>query len=226
VMYGMLVADGIGGHAAGETASLLAISTLVNLVLHEPDWIMRPGEREFEEVMRRITERYRRVDKVLRQQAKSDPNLTGMGTTLTLAGIRGRDLTLAHVGDSRAYLLRGGQLHQLTSDHTLAQGLADLGVIAQEDTATHHLRHVLTSALGVGENRLEPQVQRLALVNEDQILLCTDGLTEMVDNATIAAILCRSGSSSDACAALVEQALRNGGKDNVTVALARYRFPS
>jgi serine/threonine protein phosphatase PrpC len=225
VAYGMLVADGMGGMAAGEVASRLAISTLVNLVLNTPDWIMRLSGSEAEEVMRRMTERYHQTDDVLCEQGQNDPRLSGMGTTMTLACSLGHDLILTHVGDSRAYLLRAGELHQLTRDQTLAQSLADRGIIRQEDTATHRLRHTLTSALGVGRGRLEPEVQHISLVHEDQVLLCSDGLTEMVDNSMIRAVLHRPVSASDSCRALIDLALRNGGKDNVTVLLARYRFP-
>jgi len=225
VGYGMVVADGMGGMAAGEVASRLAISTLVNLVLNTSDWIMRVGEWETEEVLQRMAERYRRIDTVLRTQAQNDPGLSGMGTTMTLAVSIGRDLILTHIGDSRVYLLHRNQLHQLTRDQTLAQSLADQGVISQEDTATHKFRHVLTSALGGGKDRIAPEVRHLTLHNEDQVMLCTDGLTEFVTDATIAAILRGAGSAQEACSALVELALRNGGKDNVTVVLARYRMP-
>lgn len=172
-----------------------------------------------------MVDRYRRIDAVLCEQSENNPGLSGMGTTMTVALSLGRDLILTHVGDSRAYLLRKQQLLQLTHDQTLAQSLADQGAIRQEETATHWLRHVLTNALGGGKTRSEPEVQHLTLDSEDQLLLCTDGLTGCVDDPAIAAILASSTSADDACNALVELALRNGGKDNVTVVLARYRIP-
>src|SRR5262249_47266140 len=119
----------------------------------------------------------------------------------------------------------GGELHQLTRDQTLAQELVDRGILRPEEAATHRLRHALTNALGGTGHPIEVQVQRMALTEKDQVLLCTDGLTEMVDNATIMAILQSASSASEHCHSLVEQALKNGGKDNVTVALARYQFP-
>jgi protein phosphatase len=225
VGYGMLVADGMGGMAGGEVASQMAIITLINLVLNTPDWIMRLGEPQTQEVMERMAERFRRVDAALHEQAQFDPSLTGMGTTLTLAYNLGSDLVLAHVGDSRAYLLRNGELHQLTRDHTMAQALVNLGIIRPEEAATHRLRHVLTNALGVSEGRFKPEVQRVSLIDEDQVLLCTDGLTDMVDDATIGTVLRTTRSAREACQTLVELALANGGRDNVTVVLARYRFP-
>jgi serine/threonine protein phosphatase PrpC len=223
VGYGMVVADGMGGQAAGEVASRLAIRTLINLALATPDWVMRGGGPEVERAMQRMAERYRQVDAALREQAQADPSLAGMGTTMTLACSLGADLILTHVGDSRAYLLRSGALHPLTRDHTLVRELVDRGVVRPEEAANHPFRHVLTRALGRSEGEIA-EVQRISLVDGDQLLLCTDGLTDMVDSTTIEAILRSSASSEDACQTLVELALQNGGKDNVTVVLGRYRF--
>jgi protein phosphatase len=224
--YGLVVADGLGGMAAGEVASRSAIGTLINLALATPDWVLTGGGPEVERVMRRMAERYRRVDAALREQASADPSLAGMGTTMTLACSLGADLVLAHVGDSRAYLLRGGALHPLTRDHTLVQELVDRGVVRPEQAARHPFRHVLTRALGGAGGEIDAEVQRVALADGDQLLLCTDGLTDMVDPAAIGAVLRGAASSGGACQALVELALQEGGKDNVTVVLARYRFAS
>jgi PPM family protein phosphatase len=227
VGYGMLVADGIGGSLAGEVASRMAVSTLVNLVVNTPDWIMRPGERESARLMERMAERYRSVDATLKEEARADPNLSGMGTTMTVAASLGDELFLGHIGDSRAYLCRGDRLHRLTRDHTSAQALADAGLIAQEEVGKHRLRHVLTRALGGSgaKGEAEADIERIGLSDGDQILLCTDGLTEMVNDATIAVILLCGGTSQEACQILVDAALERGGKDNVTVVLARYHFP-
>jgi protein phosphatase len=225
VGYGMLVADGMGGRQAGEIASRLAISTFVNLVLHTPDWFMRVGTPEVEEVMERFAERYRIVDATVREKAETDPALAGMGTTMTLACSLGPVLVLAHIGDSRVYLFRAGQCHQLTRDHTMAQGLVDLGILKPEQPGWHRFKHSLTRALGAGESLGEAEVQQLTLADNDQILLCTDGLTDMVGQPIIAAILADSKTSEEACQRLVTAALDNGGKDNVTVVLARYRLP-
>jgi protein phosphatase len=222
--YGMVVADGMGGMAAGEVASQLAIRTLIDLALATPDWVLKKGTPEIERVMQRMAERYRRVDEALSEEAQADPGLSGMGTTMTLACSIGSDLVLAHVGDSRAYLMRDGELHLLTRDHTLVQELVDRGVVRPEDASTHPFRHVLTRYLGGGKgNIVTEEVQRISVADADQLLLCTDGLTDMVDATSIRAILQSSASSDDACQALVDLALQKGGKDNVTVVLARYR---
>jgi protein phosphatase len=225
VGYGLLVADGVGGAAAGEMASRLAISTLVGLILHTPDWIMSDEAQDTEQVMQRMAARYRRIHATLRDQGRGDPNLAGMGTTMTLVGSLGGSVIIGHVGDSRAYLFRNGKLHQLTRDHTWVQTLVDLGQLSAEEAARHPMRHVLIRALGGRDSNVEGDFQRAWLADDDQLLLCTDGLTNMVDDAAIGSILDGAASSNEACQALVAAALEKGGKDNVTVVLARYRFP-
>jgi protein phosphatase len=225
VGYGMLVADGMGGHQAGEIASRLAISTFVNLILHTPEWYMRVGKPEAELLMERIAERYRIVDATVREKAQTDPALAGMGTTMTLACSLGPILVLAHIGDSRVYLCRTGQCHQLTRDHTMLQSLLDLGILQPGEAIGRYFKHSLTRVLGTGHSLGEPEVQQLTLADQDQILLCTDGLTDMVPQPMIWAILADSKTADEACQRLVDAALDNGGKDNVTVVLARYRLP-
>ena len=224
-VYGMAVADGIGGRAAGEVASRLALTLLGELVLDTPDWIFSLDEPELMEVFHRAAWRFRAVNAALLERARRDPTLAGMGTTLTVAMSLGPLLTVVYVGDSRVYLLRGRELHRLTRDHTLAQELADLGRLPAEDVATNALRNVLTEAIGLWEEGGEPDVRRLPLADGDRLLLCTDGLTEMVDDATIAAELGRDRSAAEVCQALLDLALVNGGLDNVTIIVAGYRIP-
>jgi protein phosphatase len=225
--YGLLVADGMGGMVAGEVASRMALCKLIEFVVNTPDWVMKFNEtKDATLVMKRMTERFRQVDDVLREKAEADRTLLGMGTTLTVAASLGADLFIGHIGDSRAYLLRQGKLHQLTNDHTLAQAMINAGVANPEDDSTRAMRHVLTAALGSSGARSDPQVQRLHLSTDDQVLLCTDGLTEMVKDETITSVLSSEASSADACRKLIDLALSGGGRDNVTVVLARYRFPN
>jgi len=224
--YGMVVADGMGGMAAGEVASRVALLTLVELVAQTPDWIMKMNQQENAPiVMRRMTRRFRQIDDELRELGETTRSLHGMGTTLTVAVTLGIDLFLSHIGDSRAYLLRSEKLHQLTKDHTLAQAMIEAGIARPDDTATHAMRHVLTAALGSTGERTDPQVQRLHLSDGDQLLLCTDGLSEMVADDSIASVLRDANSSEAACKGLINLALAGGGTDNITVVLARYRFP-
>jgi len=225
--YGMVVADGMGGMTAGDVASRTALCKLVELVVNTPDWFMNVNrEDDMATVMKRMTERFRLIDDELRELALNNKSLLGMGTTLTMAASLGSNLLIGHIGDSRAYLLRNNELHQLTRDDTLAQALIDAGVADPDDAATRAMRHVLTAAIGSTAEPVDPQVQRLHLKDGDQILLCTDGLTGMVKDKVIAATLRNATSAGEACSNLVDLALSAGGVDNVTTVLARYQFPS
>jgi protein phosphatase len=223
--YAMLVADGVGGSAGGEVASRLAIISLVNAVVDTPDWVMRVDEQRAQEVMRRGAAHLRQAHAVLAGRAAAESGLAGMSTTMTVAYSLGWDLFLGHIGDSRAYLFRGGQLRRLTRDHTVAQALADAGEIPAEEVATHRLRHMLTNVLGGRAASPAGDVFRQGLAAGDVVLLCSDGLTEMAREADIAGVLARGGPPQETCQALVDLALAGGGKDNVTVILARYEAP-
>ena len=221
--YGLLVADGMGGMAGGEVASGLALAKLVKLLVDTPDWILAlKREKDATTVLQRMSQRFFQIDESLKEKAKRDATLRGMGTTLTVAGTLGNDLVLGHVGDSRAYLLRGTNLQQLTTDHTLAQALIDAGVAGRDDPATRSMRHVLTAALGSLGARIAPEVLRFKICRGDQLLICTDGLTEMVEDGTIATALREAESSERACQNLIDLALAGGGSDNITVVLARF----
>jgi PPM family protein phosphatase len=225
--YALLVADGMGGHAAGEVASRMAITTLADLVLATPDWILRLDDpAAMQEVVRRAKERCRQINQTLTAEAQADPLLYGFGTTLTIAASLGSNLFLTHLGDSRAYLYRRGRLHRLTRDHTFAQDLADRGIITPEEVSSHRFRHVLTQVLGHEGDPIQPDVQQIAIQDGDCMLLCTDGLTDTVADESIEAILGTEASAAACCQQLVDQALQAGGKDNVTVAIGRYRFPA
>jgi serine/threonine protein phosphatase PrpC len=223
--YTMLVADGVGGEAAGEVASRNAVTLVLDLVLRTPDWIFRFDRDLLPEVTQRMEQRFQQVQEALTGQAKEAPNLWGMGTTLTLACSIGLDLMLFHVGDSRAYLFRQDRLHRLSCDHTVAQSLADAGAIRAEEVATHPFRHVLTNVLGGRGGQVRMECRQLRLADGDQILLCTDGLSDEVSDSAVGEVLRRAGTAADACRALVDLALERGGRDNVTVVLGRYHIP-
>jgi serine/threonine protein phosphatase PrpC len=223
--YGMVVADGMGGHAAGEVASRTAVTVLLDLVLRSPDWIMRLDEHAIQEVVRRTRERMQQIQAVLVERARAEPYLVGMGTTLTLAVSLGAELMLAYVGDSRAYLMRQGQLRQLTKDQTVVQEMIDAGELTPQQAARHRLRHMLTGALSTDDKQVPVEFRWIGLADGDQLLLCSDGLTEMVPDAKIGEVLRQDGAAAVACSKLVDLALEGGGKDNITVVLARYRIP-
>lgn len=219
--YGLLVADGMGGERAGEVASRLAIKTLLELVLQTPDWIMTQEEPEIEEVERRAAARLQHVSETIAEAGDTDSQLHGMGTTMTLAISLGAHLLLVHVGDSRAYLFRQGRLHRMTHDHTFAQHLVDAGLIPVSALAKNRFRNMLTNSLGQHEP-VQAELHRIDLQDGDRLLLCSDGLTDMVDDPAIADLLSRHSTSEDAAGALLDRALEQGGKDNVTVVLAAY----
>ena len=223
--YGMCVADGIGGMPAGGLASILALRKLIDLIVTTPDWIMRMSPRKAAIVKRRLIDRFRQIDTALRERGERDPRLSGMGTTLTVAMSFSDELFVANLGDSRAYLLRGSELTQLTRDHTLAQAMIDAGVAKETDETIHKMRRVLTAAVGSTAPPTDPEVQRLKLQHEDQLMLATDGLTDYVDSESIALILRSAGSADEACHSLIDKALASDSKDNITVLVARYRFP-
>ncbi len=225
VNHVMIVADGMGGHKAGEIASRMAITTLISLALKMPDWILKMDDACAQEIERRSRSRVQEVDAMLVESGQRDPSLTGMGTTLTAARSLGRDLVITHVGDSRAYLLRGGGLLRLTRDHTFAQLLVDAGQLAPGDLASSPHRHVLTNAIGGSTADVHVDTDRLQLEDGDRLLLCSDGLTDLLDDEAIATILLETTRSSEACERLVQRALDAGGRDNVTVIVAAYEIP-
>lgn len=223
--YCMVVADGVGGENAGEIASGQAIYTLLSLFLHTPDWQFRWRAFQKNTVMWRMVDRFRRVNAALLQQATADPDLAGMCTTMTAAITYGDSLIVTHIGDSRAYRLRGGNLERLTRDHTVAQHLMEDGMDVPRDPLLPELRNVLMQSLGSQESACAPEVHDYSLEDKDQLLLCTDGLTDMVDERLIEAVLNRETSARAACRSLIDLALSKGGRDNVTVVVARYSIP-
>jgi protein phosphatase len=223
--YGFVVADGVGGAAAGEVASREAIFGLLNLALRTPDWQFRWGHKERNTVMWRMKDRFRRVNAALIQQATAHAALNGMCTTMTAALSHGKDLVVGHIGDSRAYLLHHGILQRLTRDHTLAERLLADGLNQENDPLVVELRNTLMQALGSDDTECKPDVHEFELANGDQLLLCTDGLTDMVDDAVIESVLNEEESAQSVCRNLVDLALSNGGRDNITVIVARYSIP-
>lgn len=224
--YCLAVADGMGGVAFGELASALALRTLTDLVLSAIKWSVKLTRREIAEADQKIQAYYDLIDQSLIDRSWSEPRTAGMGTTLTAAYTVGPMAFIAHAGDSRAYHFRESRLQRLTHDHTLAQELADVGAIDPEEIATHRLRNTLTNYLGGPREGVQPQVIHQRLADGDRLLLCTDGLTDLVCDEEISTLLKRHGSPQDACQALVDLALERGGKDNVTVLVGQYSVPT
>jgi PPM family protein phosphatase len=225
--YLMVVADGLGGHEAGDVASRSAMLTTLDFIVRSPKWVLKlddPKTRkaEINELLARSREYLDTVHASLREQAAGDSRLAGMGTTLTLAYSVGIDLFVLHVGDSKAYHLRGSEMRKITRDHTVAQEYADLGVISQQEVSTHRMQHVLTRAVGGPSEKLQGDMHHVQVADGDRLLLCSDGLTDMATEDEIAEVLRAHPESDAACRVLVDLALERGGRDNVTVIVAGY----
>jgi protein phosphatase len=220
--YAFAVADGMGGAAAGEVASALALSLGTSLTLDASRWHLDMDAGAMSRLSERVREFFRIIDHALSDQARKDPNLSGMGTTLTVAYAVGVDALIFHIGDSRAYLWRDGVLQQVTRDETLAQAMADAGEIAASAASTHPMRHVLTRAMGAANGVADAAIYPLRLQPRDRLLLCTDGLTDMLSDSDISAVLARIDDPQQAAQALIDRALAAGGQDNVTVVVASF----
>ncbi len=219
----MVVADGMGGQAFGEIASRLALRTAWDHASEAVCWVMKLDKGSREEVRARAEACVRQLNETLLEQARLNPEFAGMGTTLTCAYSMGHDLVVIHVGDSRAYCLRGQEIRQITQDHTLAQDLIESGMAPESTVA---FRHLLTNCLGAGSDDVTAEVNFLSLQDGDRLLLCTDGLSDLVQDEEIADIVCLGQDPQVACQTLVDLALSRGGKDNITVLLARFEIPS
>jgi len=208
-----LVADGMGGHTAGQVASQLAAETSIRAVE-----TLQGGSVS-------LTERLRHAvacaNREIFSQAQIQPELAGMGTTLVcLLAFEGR-AALAHVGDSRAYLIRAGRIRQLTDDHSLVGELLRRREISADAAREHPHRHVLTRALGVRKT-VEPDLAEISPQDGDQFVMCSDGLTSHMRDEEIAEAVSSDTDLQSACDRLVDQANRRGGEDNTTVVIVRF----
>ena len=218
--YVLVVADGMGGAAFGEIASRLALRTADELVGNVGHWITRLHDIEMRRTQDRIQTCADVIHQTLLEYGSADPRLTGMGTTLTCAHVLGADVIIAHVGDSRAYHIREGRVQQVTRDQTLAQELMDAGMPWEE---TVRFRHILTNCFGGDARDVQTDVYQLRLQGGDSLLLCTDGLSDLIDDGDLAKALELEATAQDACDRLLRLALGRGGKDNITVVLGRFQ---
>jgi protein phosphatase len=217
-----LVADGVGGNAAGEKASALAVNVIEDFVLDTLSWCLQLRAPQGDALLAEFQKALTQADDRLFDESRRRPELHGMATTLTMAYCLGRDLFVAHVGDSRCYLLRNGLLYRITRDHTLVSELVARGVLKPEEAAQSRYRHVVTNVVG-GEHGVQVDVHKLPLEPGDVMLLCSDGLTEMVPDHEILAVLNAEADPAAACDFLVNRANEVGGKDNITLVVAHFR---
>ena len=217
-----LVADGVGGSAAGEEASALAVKSIEEFLINTLKWFFELKGLDEESVVAEFQDALRRADARIFGEVAQHHELEGMGTTLTLAYSLGSNLFVANAGDSRCYLFRHGELTQLTCDHTLAEDMARHGFIRHSEKHLLVGGNAITNAIGGPTPGVWAEVHKATLEPGDVLLLATDGLTSYVPDERIAATLATEPDPKIACERLVAQSLEQGGRDNVTVIVAHY----
>jgi serine/threonine protein phosphatase PrpC len=206
-----VVADGVGGGACGDKASQMAVTTI-------REWYTRSKDTQ---TAFSIQDSFRAANAAIHHTAANDPQCRGMATTCTALVIQGSTGIIGHVGDSRAYLFRNGELHQITRDHTLVNSLVQDGLLSAEDAKDHPRRNVILKALGHLPD-INPDVYEINIAKDDSFLLCSDGLYALVSNNDIVSIL-RKFPVKDSGAKLINLAKKKGGIDNITVVILTFR---
>lgn len=219
-----VVADGMGGHAAGEVASKIAVETIAELV-SAPDEVdgtwPHPYDEQFCRSTNRLIAALQLANSRVLEAMRKDARLRGMGTTVVATLIDGDTVSFAHVGDSRAYMIRDGRIVRMTNDHSWVFEQVQAGMLTEAEAEKHPLRNVITRALG-GALTIVPDAREMAGLPGDIYLLCSDGLTGMVAEPEILELI--SGAEDDieaSCRSLIERANENGGLDNITAILVK-----
>lgn len=208
-----VIADGMGGHLAGEVASKMATEAVLAYF---------DREQKRTDYPRMAGEAVEEANRLLYEKQSKDPTVSGMGTTADVVVVEGSTLHLAHVGDSRVYLLRDACLRQVTADHSLVGDLIRRGLLTEQDAKSHPDRSVVTRALGAAP-QVEVDLLSIPLRDKDRILLCTDGLSNMVDDEEIRSVLMEFESLALCAEQLVARANGHGGADNITLTIFEYR---
>lgn len=222
----LLVADGMGGHEAGERASTLAVDGIATYALNTMRWFFRLDEQSDDDFQDDLKAAMEHCQDALSREVEASPQRKGMGTTLTMGYIIWPRLYVVHVGDSRCYLHHNGKLQQLTRDHTMAQLYEESQSSRLGDEPSHgRQQHVLWNVIGGHEEDLTPEVSRSTLEMGDTLLLCTDGLTRHVDDDELKRRLSSDASAEELCETLIQRALDGGGSDNVTVVVGKFCEP-
>jgi protein phosphatase len=217
----LLVADGMGGHAAGETASSMVMQHLIGRLLNSVHWFFQSDTGSEEEFVNGLKNLLRDAHSRVLAASRENRSIAGMGTTLTMAYIHWPTMYVVHAGDSRCYLVRDGVAQQLTTDHTLARQMVEAGGMKPEDEATSRWSNVLWNVLGGSSERdLLAEVHRVDLHENDSVILCSDGLYRYLDRQQLAGMLSKQNDASVLCKQLVDLANERGGEDNITVIVA------
>ncbi|MEN6374726.1 MAG: Stp1/IreP family PP2C-type Ser/Thr phosphatase [Smithella sp.] len=217
----LVVADGMGGHASGEVASKLAVNVIRDY-FHGPQKLIGRSNPAYSEATNKLNCAIRLANQAVYEVAQSSPVLKGMGTTIVAVLLTGNKLSIAHIGDSRAYLIRAGNIDQLTEDHTMVNEQVRREIITKEEADKSEMKNVLTKALGISA-KMEADLDELTMFGDDMLFLCTDGLSTMVSDEAALKIISQSGDFNAACDALINAANKNGGKDNITVVIGHIK---
>ncbi|MEZ6148617.1 MAG: protein phosphatase 2C domain-containing protein [Pirellulaceae bacterium] len=233
-LYGMshgklfMVADGMGGHQAGNRAAVLAIDLLINQLLNSMHWFLqmdKPQEEREQGFIADLKRMLQRAHEAIEQESSEELSNQGMGTTLTMAYVIWPWMYVVHAGDSRCYLLRQEELEQITHDHTVSNQLVAQGGMTQEEAQSSRWSNVLYNALGAGARSVDAEVHKVALQAEDTILLCTDGLYRYIPDKEIKDILLSDLEPLECCRSFIEMSNFRGGADNITAIVARLGKP-
>jgi protein phosphatase len=214
-----VVCDGVGGLNAGEVASRMAVD-MINQYMSRPGVEAEPFVGTYDDRVsdeaNRLASAVRLANQAIYESARGNPQLQGMGTTVAAALVRGDRMSIAHAGDSRVYMVRAGAIEQLTDDHSLVQEQVRKGLISQAAARDSNIKNVITRALGI-EPAVEIDLDDVALAGGDRIVLCSDGLSTMVEDEAIRETVLRENRPDRACKRLIDLANEGGGKDNITV---------
>ena len=213
----IIVADGMGGHNAGEIASKMAVDTIREYFSENADW------KTVNDIRRILKESIEQANKKIFEKSQKDEILFGMGTTIVLCIIEENNLYIANVGDSRLYHIKKDVINQVTKDHSLVQKLIDQGEISEEEAENHPNKNVITRAVGTNEE-VEIDFYKFCADENDTVVICTDGLSNMVKKEEILNISNEYGDVCECAKKLVDEANLNGGPDNITVAVIRFWF--
>ncbi|QDU97762.1 Serine/threonine phosphatase stp [Lignipirellula cremea] len=218
----LAVADGMGGHAAGERASEIVVETVTAFLLNTMQWYFQVDDVHDEETIEQLRQVTSQCHEKLSQDIATSPQRRGMGATLTLGYVLWPRLFVVHVGDSRCYHFRQGKLEQITNDHTMAQYLIETGALSPEDAVDSQWSHQLYNVIGGGDQLPEPDISRHPLEMGDALLLCSDGLTKYITDARIGEALASDAPADEVCRVLCNEALLAGGDDNITIVVCRF----
>lgn len=205
-----IVADGMGGHAAGDLASRLCVETMIDTI----------ERSQKEQEIGILSEAITAANRAVSAKAHTDPELEGMGTTLVAATITGNCLYVANIGDSRLYIADDDRIEQITYDHSLVEEMVRAGKLRRDQAANHPKKNIITRAVGE-DTDVQPDFFDVALNTGDIILLCSDGLSNMVSDEQMFRIIKNGGSLEETARKLIDQANRSGGRDNISVVLIR-----